>query len=60
MISDNEPIITKYISVPKDYHSLACGAFLAGIVEAVLDGAQLVNYHSYHHFFFFYIQFYIL
>jgi len=42
MISDNEPIITKYISVPKDYHSLACGAFLAGIVEAVLDGAQLV------------------
>ena len=47
MISDNEPIITKYISVPKDYHSLACGAFLAGIVEAVLDGAQLViiNYY---------------
>ena len=41
MISDNEPIITKYISVPKDYHSLACGAFLAGIVEAILDGAQL-------------------
>ncbi|CAG8529639.1 8846_t:CDS:2 [Paraglomus brasilianum] len=40
MISDNEPIISKFISVPKDLASLNCGAFLAGIVEAILDGSQ--------------------
>ena len=42
MISDNEPIISKFISVPKDLASLNCGAFLAGIVEAILDGSQFV------------------
>nr|KAJ3405364.1 TRAPP subunit trs31 [Polyrhizophydium stewartii] len=40
MISDNDPLITKYISVPREMSSLNCGAFIAGIVEAVLDGCQ--------------------
>lgn len=40
MISDNEPILTKYISVPKELSQLNCNAFVAGIVEAVLDGCQ--------------------
>jgi hypothetical protein len=44
MISDNEPILTRYISVPKELSQLNCNAFVAGIVEAVLDGCQFVSY----------------
>ncbi|KAI8639834.1 NO signaling/Golgi transport ligand-binding domain-containing protein [Parasitella parasitica] len=40
MISDNEPVLTRYISVPKELSQLNCNAFVAGIVEAVLDGYQ--------------------
>lgn len=43
MISDNEPVLTKYISVPKELSQLNCNAFVAGIVEAVLDGCQFVG-----------------
>lgn len=43
MISDNEPILTRYISVPKELSQLNCNAFVAGIVEAVLDGCQFVS-----------------
>ncbi|TPX57216.1 hypothetical protein PhCBS80983_g03992 [Powellomyces hirtus] len=39
MISDNEPNVTKFIAVPKDMSQLSCGAFIGGIVEAVLDGS---------------------
>ncbi|RKP09449.1 NO signaling/Golgi transport ligand-binding domain-containing protein [Thamnocephalis sphaerospora] len=49
MISDNEPAVGKYISVPRELSQLNCGAFLAGIVEAVLDGCQFpsrVTAHS--------------
>ncbi|OBZ79876.1 Transport protein particle subunit trs31 [Grifola frondosa] len=38
MIIDNDPSITRYISVPRDMSSLSCSSFTAGIVEAVLDG----------------------
>jgi hypothetical protein len=44
MISDNDPLISKYISVPKELSELNCNSFLAGIVEAILDGAQFVSY----------------
>ncbi|KAI7874161.1 TRAPP I complex [Lichtheimia hyalospora FSU 10163] len=40
MISDNDPILSRYISVPKELSQLNCNAFVAGIVEAVLDGCQ--------------------
>jgi hypothetical protein len=43
MISDNEPIVTKFISTPREMHQFSCGAFIAGIVEAVLDGCQFVS-----------------
>ena len=43
MISDNEPILSRYISVPKELSQLNCNAFVAGIVEAVLDGCQFVS-----------------
>ena len=36
MIIDNEPVINKFISVPRDLQQLNCGAFVAGIVEAYL------------------------
>ncbi|EIM92709.1 TRAPP complex subunit trs31 [Stereum hirsutum FP-91666 SS1] len=38
MIIDNDPIITRNISVPRDMSQLSCSSFTAGIVEAVLDG----------------------
>ncbi|KAH7104181.1 TRAPP I complex [Auriculariales sp. MPI-PUGE-AT-0066] len=38
MIIDNDPAITRHISVPKDMGALNCSAITAGMVEAVLDG----------------------
>ena len=42
MIIDNDPSITRYVSVPKDMSQLSCSSFTAGIVEAVLDGLGFV------------------
>jgi len=39
MISDDELSITKYISVPREMGSLNCNAFMAGIIQGVLEGA---------------------
>ena len=39
-ISLKEPLVNTFISVTKDKGSLNCAAFTAGIVEAVLDGAN--------------------
>ena len=39
-IIDSDPIINSFISVPKDKGSLNCAAFMAGIIEAVLVGAN--------------------
>jgi trafficking protein particle complex subunit 5 len=39
MISDNEPLVNQYISVPREMSQLNCAAFVAGIVEGVCDGA---------------------
>ncbi|KZV74712.1 TRAPP I complex [Peniophora sp. CONT] len=38
MIIDNDPAITKSISVPREMSQLSCSSFTAGMVEAVLDG----------------------
>lgn len=49
MISDNEPLVNQYISVPKEMNQLNCAAFVAGIVEGVCDGAAFparVTAHS--------------
>jgi trafficking protein particle complex subunit 5 len=50
MVHDNAPVITKFISVPPGMSQLNCDAFLAGIVEAVLDSTmfftQRVTAHS--------------
>lgn len=46
MIMDNDPPITRHVSVPKDMSQLSCSAFSAGIVEAVLDGLCFVSLQS--------------
>jgi len=38
MIIDNDPSLTRNVSVPKDMSQLSCSSFTAGVVEAVLDG----------------------
>ncbi|KAI9837228.1 MAG: hypothetical protein M1819_000302 [Sarea resinae] len=38
MISDNDPLVNQYISVPKEMSQLNCAAYVAGIVEGVCDG----------------------
>jgi trafficking protein particle complex subunit 5 len=43
MISDNELLLIKFISVPKEMSSLNCGAFVAGVLEAVLVGSSFVS-----------------
>ncbi|MBA0622451.1 hypothetical protein Godav_007995, partial [Gossypium davidsonii] len=39
MISEKDLLVNKYISIPKDMGTFNCGAFVAGIVRGVLDGA---------------------
>lgn len=49
LISDRTLVVNRFISVPPDMGSLNCGAFVAGIVEAILNGAQFpatVTAHS--------------
>lgn len=36
-IIEREPLVNKFISVPKDKGSLNCAAFMAGIIEEVLN-----------------------
>ncbi|KAJ3330928.1 TRAPP subunit trs31 [Kappamyces sp. JEL0680] len=43
MLHENEPQLTKFISVPKELSSLNCMAFVAGMVEAVLDASGFVS-----------------
>jgi hypothetical protein len=38
MISDNDPLVNQYISVPKEMSQLNCAAFVAGVMEGVCDG----------------------
>ncbi|EEC12448.1 conserved hypothetical protein [Ixodes scapularis] len=37
---EKEPLVIKFISVPKDRGSLNCAAFVAGIIEAILIGCN--------------------
>eukprot|EP00163_Fabomonas_tropica_P024174 TRINITY_DN417_c1_g1_i2.p1 TRINITY_DN417_c1_g1~~TRINITY_DN417_c1_g1_i2.p1 ORF type:complete len:187 (+),score=16.86 TRINITY_DN417_c1_g1_i2:277-837(+) len=38
MINERDPLVNRFISVPKEYGQLNCGAFVAGIVKGILDG----------------------
>lgn len=49
MITDNDPVVNAYISVPKEMNQLNCAAYVAGIVEGVCDGCGFyarVSAHS--------------
>jgi len=48
MVNDNDPLINKFISVPRDMGDLNCGAMVAGIIKGVLDGAGFVTPHPKH------------
>ncbi|TPX39553.1 hypothetical protein SeMB42_g06333 [Synchytrium endobioticum] len=48
MISDNEPPVSKFISIPKEMSQLNASAFVAGIVEAILDGCGFPSRVSAH------------
>jgi hypothetical protein len=48
MIIDNDPVVTRNISVPRDMSQLSCSSFTAGIVEAVLDGLGFVSLAWFH------------
>lgn len=39
MIIDLAPIAAKFISLPKDLQQLCCSAFIAGVLEAVLQSS---------------------
>lgn len=43
MISDNDLVLTKSVAVPPEMNQLSCGAVMAGIVEAALDGLGFVR-----------------
>ncbi|KAJ5909112.1 hypothetical protein N7495_001794 [Penicillium taxi] len=38
MITDNEPLVNTYISVPREMNMLNCAAYVAGVIEGVCDG----------------------
>lgn len=49
MITDNDPVVNTYISVPKEMNQLNCAAYVAGIIEGVCDGCDFearVTAHS--------------
>ncbi|CEM12701.1 unnamed protein product [Vitrella brassicaformis CCMP3155] len=40
MINDKSLLLTKFISVPRDFSHINCGAYAAGIVEGILQSAE--------------------
>lgn len=38
MFSDHDLIVNRYVSVPSEFGSLNCGSFVAGMLEAALEG----------------------
>lgn len=43
MIGDDDMLVTRGVEVPKEMQELSCAALVAGIVEAVMDGAGFVR-----------------
>lgn len=43
MIFDNDPLICKYVSPPKELQSLNCAIFYGGMIEAILCAHGFVN-----------------
>lgn len=43
---EKDPLVNRFISVPRDKGSLNCAVFVAGIIEAVLTGTGFVCYYN--------------
>lgn len=43
-LMEKEPLVNRFISVPRDKGSLNCAVFVAGIIEAVLTGTGFVSF----------------
>lgn len=48
MIVDTEPVTNHFVSMPNHLGQLNCAAYLAGIVEGILDSAKFVARVSAH------------
>lgn len=45
-LMEKDPLVNRFISIPRDKSSLNCAVFIAGIVEAVLTGTGFVCFCS--------------
>lgn len=43
MIVDNDPLISRFISTPKELNALNCAAFYCGAIESVLEANGYVR-----------------
>lgn len=43
MVNESDPLVNKFISVPRDLGALNCAAFVAGVIKGVLDAAGFVS-----------------
>lgn len=43
MIHESAPVTNSFVSVPVDMGQLNCGAFIAGVINGVLDSARFVS-----------------
>lgn len=43
MVCDNDPLIAKFISTPKELQPLNCAVFYGGMIEAVLSANGFVS-----------------
>ncbi|OMJ16476.1 Transport protein particle subunit trs31 [Smittium culicis] len=46
MLTDNDPLVSRFISVPKDMASFSPCSFIAGVVEAIMDSCQCVSFFT--------------
>lgn len=42
-LMEKDPLVNRFISVPRDKSSLNCAVFVAGIIEAILTGTGFVR-----------------
>lgn len=45
-IIEKEPLVNKFISVPKDKGNLNCAVFVGGIIEGILNSSGFVSINN--------------
>jgi len=43
MVYDNDPLICKFFSIPKEFQNLNCAVFYGGMIEAILTANGYVT-----------------